>query len=640
MPEWKRYDDDTIKTYLLRRQMGEGNDRICDDMGINRKTGTRWQREHRHRLLGMVVGQPAPKTPQQIAKHAVAGKAIKDFALFRLIVFGHKTDPWEADCAARLLRMVEGGHKEFAVINVAPGSGKTELMKAFVCWLIARDRTIRIIWGSAADRVASMRVNQIREVLAATAPIQPNAKDIRTGRAVKPRYCMAELFGKFRPAAHFGVKWRDDELTVAMPGIGGIDEGQPPAGPTLLAFGRQSKQLGPRAEFIVWDDLWSSELERSPKAGAVVKDFFDQTAENRLQPEGALAVVMQRLGANDISRHCLDKRRAVLDEEGRRVGWEPLYQHIVYPAHHDDLCDGTHPPGVEPWDPKNPQRGRCITDPHAHPPHDLLAQMENDRFFQVTFQQKDVDPAAALIKEVWLTGGTDADGFTFPGCLDYDRGLWELPHGVPKGELASAVAIDVGQEGYWGLYASVSSTDPHSEKEWILAAEHRIMPAGTEAGLLDWDFDQKRFVGILDEWWQMSNAIGKPFTVVIAEMNAAQRHLFRKMNVLERWKQYRHVLLLLHNTASNKRDQKTGFEAIVPMRFQLGAVRIPWRPGETQAAMRDFYQEAKHYGQNWTDDMLMAQWMRTLHRKKITRPVSSVPSVVDSDLPSWVQRYA
>lgn len=632
-----RYSDEFKQQFIARRLLGEYNDVLCAELGINKKTGIAWLSAHRRNERRNSSEQGYPKTKGQIRKNPLSRRAYDDFVYFRLIIFGHKTDPWEADAAERIRAMVESGRREFFVLNVFPGAGKTELLKAIVCWLIARNRTIRIIWGSANDAMAVMRVAQIRHELARSVPSEGSEDDIRSGRAVKPRYCMSEIFGRFRPSAHHGVKWRNDEFTVATATQNGRGEGEPAPGPTLLAFGRKSKQLGPRAEFVVWDDPWDEECDRNLETGKTVKRWMDRTAENRLQPNGVFGVVMQRLSVNDLSHHCLEKRRPVLDEEGRQAGWEPLYQHIIYAAHQEDLCDGSHPKDRPAWDPRNPQKGHCLTDPLALPAEDLFVKMQ-DPLFQVVYQQKDVDPVNALIREVYLTGGVDEDKIHYPGCLNIARGLMEPPAHVPKSSLISAAAIDPGQERRWGLYWSLTSNDPNEDREYVMNALSRAMPAGTEHGLLDWIHAEQRFVGVMDEWQRFSEEIGYPILAWVVEINAAQRHLL-KYDFVSRWCRLHKVKIIPHSTGQNKIDPVKGIEVTLPARYQHGNYDIPWKPGETQQAMKDLKSEAIGYQQGYPfDDLLMSQWMLRLNIKKVSRPVAVVHR--RGDVPEWVQQLA
>lgn len=64
-----------------------------------------------------------------------------------------------------------------------------------------------------------------------------------------------------------------------------------------------------------------------------------------------LVLVGQRLSPLDLHRKRLDTRVEL--PSGEMV---PLYKHVVFPAHHDDLCDGEH----RQWDPAGPSG--CLTD--------------------------------------------------------------------------------------------------------------------------------------------------------------------------------------------------------------------------------------------------------------------------------------
>lgn len=637
------YDDAFKREFVALRLGGVSNLDACQRMGINKKTGDRWWADHRRRearIGGSAMSPPKPLS--KIRQHKRARRAYDDFVYFRLIVFGRKTPPWALDSVKRMQEAVESGRKEYICQNVFPGAGKTVLYQDFICWLIARNRTIRIIWGSASDELATTRTREILVELSRVEPWEGNEEDLAAGRSVPPKVCMTELFGRFRPAARNGTTWSSGEFTVATPGPGsGTGEGPPTPGPTLVAVGPKTKQIGKRANFIVWDDLWTRDENDNPEVGKKIKRFFEHTVTTRLQPNGVLALVMQRLGPADLSRYVLDKQVPVRDPvTGAETGFEQEYLHLVYPAHHDDLCDGLHPDGRAAWDPENPVMGNCLTDPLALPPDDYI-RAKTKTTWLVEYQQRDVDPQGATFREVWLTGGKDEDGQQFKGCLDFDRGLWELPPGIDPRTLVSAMSVDVGHENYWGLVASVSPRNLDAQEEWVLAADHRKMPAGTEKGLIDYDFARGCFVGVMEEWYQISKSLGVPFTHVVAEINCAQRHLFRGSNNIDRWQITRNCRIIPHETKKNKNDPNLGVEGLLAIRFQLGAQRLPWRPGVTQTTMRPYYNEVVGYKQGYpTDDVVMAQWMRTLNRRRIGRPVDAVPDHVPDMPPAWVQRMA
>src|SRR6478609_8745069 len=78
-----------------------------------------------------------------------ASKALEDFAYFRKRFFGRRSTPWQERAAYEILRSVQSEDREYVVVNCPPGSGKSTLFTHdVICWLIARDRTIRIMIGS------------------------------------------------------------------------------------------------------------------------------------------------------------------------------------------------------------------------------------------------------------------------------------------------------------------------------------------------------------------------------------------------------------------------------------------------------------------------------------------------------------
>lgn len=641
-----RYTDEHREQFVTLRASGVTNQRACEQLGINRKTGDKWWSLHKKRMMRLEQGSGVPpRSIGAIRKHPIARRAYDDFAFFRLRCFGYRTPPWQVAAAEEMREAIESDRRDFVLMNVFPGAGKTSFYVHFCCWLIVRNRTIRIIWGSATEQLAQQRVNAVRMEFMRYEPGEGFEEDIEAGRAVKPTHCIMELFGRFQPSGRHGTMWRQHEFTVCTVGKQGAEEGPPPEGPTMTAVSVEKKQFGKRANFIVWDDCWTNEEERNPELAKKTRKFIDSTAESRLQPSGVFCIVMQRLGPNDLSAHVRRKMRPVRDETGADAGMEPVYRHVVFPAHHDDLCTGLHPDGMVAWDPRDPKPGQCLTDPSAIPPDDYLRLRGTDEW-PIMYQQRDVDPVNALIREVYLTGGTDEDGRHYKGCLDHMRGVFEVPDIETKG-LVSAMSIDVGQEkGFWGLYWSLFKPNDNDPMEWIIAAEHRRMPAGTERGLLDWDPYAPgggRFVGVMDEWVVLSKELGIPITYVVAEVNAAQKHLFRQTNLVDRWQLVRNVRILPHTTGTNKNDPKLGIEQLLPMRYEHGAVRLPWRIGQTRIMLQTLYDEAKGYGQGHpTADVLMAQWMLWLNRRKIARPLAVVDDVhkVPDPPPAWVQRMA
>ena len=100
-------------------------------------------------------------------------KALKDFAYFRFRYFGRKSMPWQVRAAEQVAIMLSTKDREYVVMNEPPGSGKSTLFSHDVlCWMICRDRTIRIQIG-VQNRTASKNVRGPYQAQPGTA--QPDA---------------------------------------------------------------------------------------------------------------------------------------------------------------------------------------------------------------------------------------------------------------------------------------------------------------------------------------------------------------------------------------------------------------------------------------------------------------------------------
>ena len=135
---------------------------------------------------GMLVDQPlAPD----------AKRALEDFAFFRRRYFGRQSTPWQVRAAYDCLKAVESPERDYLVINVPPGSGKSTL---FTCdiptWLIARDRSIRIQVGSRTERQARMYVGRIKRALEREAPLRADAESLARGIAFDADACLVDDF--------------------------------------------------------------------------------------------------------------------------------------------------------------------------------------------------------------------------------------------------------------------------------------------------------------------------------------------------------------------------------------------------------------------------------------------------------------
>ena len=88
-------------------------------------------------------------------------------------------------CLLCFVVLVESGDREFVVMNEPPGSGKSTLFTHDIpCWLIARDRSIRLQVGSRTERQARMYVGRIKRSLERDAPLRADAESLERGLMV------------------------------------------------------------------------------------------------------------------------------------------------------------------------------------------------------------------------------------------------------------------------------------------------------------------------------------------------------------------------------------------------------------------------------------------------------------------------
>jgi hypothetical protein len=530
-------------------------------------------------VAGNLVDQP-------LSKEAL--KALDDFAYFRMRYFGRKSTPWQERAAYELLRLHETPDREYVVMNEPPGSGKSTLFTHDIpCWLIARDRSIRIQIGSRTERQARMYVGRIKRSLERDVALRADSESLERGIAFDAEACLQDDYGAFKPEGR-GDLWRAEGLVVRQLDGVGLDDKEP----TVSAWGMDSGFLGGRFDFVVWDDLVDRKNTGTVESRQALADWWDMEAESRLEPRGLLLLQGQRINASDLYRYCLDKQ--TLDEEKK-------YRHIVFQAHDDERCRDIHDgPDVKPW----PEG--CLLDPHRLP-HRFLQTIKhnNPRAFEVMYQQKDGTQAGGLIDPVWITGGPDADGYAAPGCLDRERSIGQVPAHLTSGKGWSFVTVDPSPTEWWGIIWWVY--DPDTQRRYVIdIIRRRLNPEQ----FLSLDLDTMEFSGILTDLRATAIHEGAPIRHVVVEVNAAQRwgvgpphhHPGSEMTG---------IVFVPHSTSINKQDPKFGFESIGDY-FRQGFIRLPWGSPTSRLRVNDLIAEGTKYPDGETDDLLMSVWFHTL----------------------------
>ena len=175
-------------------------------------------------------------------------------------------------------------------MNEPPGSGKSTLFTHDIpCWLIARDRSIRIQVGSRTERQARMYVGRIKRSLERDAPLRADTDSLEAGVAFDADACLQDDYGAFRPEGRSDM-WRAEGLTVRQLDGASLDDKEP----TVSAWGMDSGFLGGRFDLVVWDDLADRKNSSTPDGRAILQDWWDTEAETRLEPRGLLLLQGQR----------------------------------------------------------------------------------------------------------------------------------------------------------------------------------------------------------------------------------------------------------------------------------------------------------------------------------------------------------
>lgn len=589
---------------------------------------------------------PGPKSREQLCPEAL--RALDDFEFFRRRYMGHVSTPWQVETAYRVVELLATPDKEFVVENCPPGGGKTTLAHDIAAWCTARNRRLRGLFGSRIENNATRQLRRLRRTLERTKPLRAKPEDIARGLAADAAACMAADFGTFKPVT--SDVWRADEFLVAQLDDEVVDEKEP----TWSSYGMNSGQLGNRFELIFWDDVVDKATIRTLDAILEQRSWWDDEAETRLEPGGVLFLIGQRMASQDLYRHCLDKRvdvdeddvdvdgedPEVVDTDGAADEYRPrIYHHVVYRAHYEELCQGaaSHGRDAPAWP------DGCLLDPHRLPwsgSGGLRAiQATKAQTFRVSYQQEDVDPDQVLAKDVWVWGGVDPEtGEMAPGCTDDDRDLCELPKGL-KGPKVSAATVDPSGKKMWACQWWVHTPDA-SAQSFLMDLERKAMPANQ---LLDWDENNQRFYGLMEEWQARSVEMGIPITHWIVEVNAAQRYLLAYDHV-RRWMAKWKVSIIPHTTSSKKLDQDYG-PWITRDEWKFGRIRLPMKQG---LANRARIQSLKLVGEatRWpnastTDDEVMAHWFFFLWLPtlvKIVRRAEAEERDREEKRPGWMDR--
>lgn len=523
-----------------------------------------------------------------------AKRALEDFAYFRRRYFGRISTPWQEQAAYRLVEFLETPTKEYVVVNCPPGSGKSTLFTHDIpVWLIVRNRAIRIILFSKTQRKAKDYCLQIRRSLERTSPVKQSTELIDSGRALDAEACLAQDFGRFKPAER--DLWRNEEFVVAQHGDQTITEKDP----TVSSWGPDSGFLGTRAEFLICDDVVDSSDTSNEHAVAKSHMVYDDQIESRLEPGGVCVLQGQRLHAEDLYRHKLNETEGDA-EAGEEV--KPKYHHIVYKAHDEERCEEDHGKDAKYWP------DGCLLDPKRLTWKELRSlQINKEQKYRVLYQQEDVDPAFVLVPSLWVKGGVDpVTGEQHPGCWDEDRGLGEIPQGLAA-PVYSIATVDPSAKKFWAVEWWL--VQPSTHQRFLIDITRQSMDA---PDFLDWLDGAKTFVGLANDWQIRSKEMGYPISHWIVEANATQKHLMQYEHA-RRWCAKHSTTFVPHTTTgrvhytTSSPNADFGIE-MLKNPYRYGQVRLPGHRVRGRKAAVQLVYEVTHYPETTTTDCMMAQY--------------------------------
>jgi hypothetical protein len=555
-----------------------------------------------------------------------AKRALEDFGYFRQRYFGRISTPWQEEAGMALVNLLETPEKEYVVMNMPPGSGKTTLIHDLICWIICRDRGVRLLLGSHTQKVANNMAGRIRKSLERVVVEPPDDELIAHGLATAAESTMALDYGRFKPVER--DLWTREQFIVEQPEEqGGTSEKEP----TLSAYGYDSGYLGGRFDGCFWDDVVTEKNTRSADLKENLENDWQDIAESRLEPNGMLALIGQRLAADDLYRFALDMEMPLEDEEAmlddgmteeevEALRKDKKYQHLLYRAHYEDRCKPENHKRIAPAYPEG-----CLLDPRRLGWREISALIANrGQRYRVVYQQEDTDPDEVLVKADWVWGRGE-----HPGCVDKDRDLWEIPKGISARDCLVVATADPSPTQFWSIQCWLYH--PESQQRFLLDHLRQRMEASR---FLDYNINDGRYTGVMEDWQNLSEGIGFPIQYWIVENNAAQRFMLQ-YDYVKQWKMLRSVEIIPHNTnAINKQDETLGVSVLQP-HYRFGRVRLPGKGEGRIRSMKLIDEVTKYPHGTRTDDCVMAQWFLEWNIPNLYMPKTAQATAWR---PTWVKK--
>src|ERR1044071_9032832 len=537
-------------------------------------------------------GDDEPLAPEQLSNEAL--HALEDFGYFRTRYFGRRPTPWQEIAANQIKDLLtqETKDKQYVTINCPPGSGKSTLFTHDIpCWLAVRNRNLRVMIGSYTERQAVQYVGRLRRTFQ------------RRTTAPDAQSTLIKDFGGFRPLQR--DIWRANEFVIAQHGEVDYSEKEP----SFAAYGYDSAFLGGRFDFIIWDDLVDRHVLRTPKAMEDLEAWFMTEAMTRIEPGGLFVLQGQRMAPLDLYRFTLNLKW----EDGRQQ-----FNHIIFKAHDEDRCQEQHSVDAPYW----PEG--CLLDPVRVSWKDqgAVKRASNGRYLTL-YQQQDIDESMALVRQLWLDGGTDEDGIIRPGCYDRHRGIGELPQIIDQ--MAGVITVDPSAVNNWAV--QLWALTPGSNTRYLIDVYNGPLLISE---FLDYSFQSATFSGLLEAWYQRFSSLGLRIHSLVVEINGAQRWLQQSRHY-QQWASTRGISLIPHTTGLMKSDPELGVQSLTPL-FRDGKIRLPGKGGNNH--LQAFIEQHLHYPAGKWTDQVMACWFLEAQWQSVSGRFQKSPSLWR---PSWMR---
>ena len=584
-------------------------------VGVAKSTAERWYKEML--AAGLVRASVNPIAYDELKQEAKT--YLKDFAKFREHVLGRTNNPpWAVRTAEMLLELYHSEADEYAVVNVAPGLGKSTLITHdFVCWAVTLERAMgkepTILLGHKTSAKAVWYVKRLRQTFTLNRRL-------------------IELYGRFQPDAKRMAPWSTEQLLVEPLDWAGLGEKEP----TISAGSYDSDVLSGRYGLVVWDDLIDKGNSSNAEQRAELVRKWQQELETRLNQGGLLILSNARYGPEDLSWFVAQQTDPEnFDEQGLE---RPLYHRIRFKVHDETKCRQGENPHTGPWP------NGCLLDPEmANFARIHRARIQHEGRFELVWQQEDSDAVGFLAQRAWFEGGPDRDGAIAPGCFDLSLRFGQVmsrpDHERPA---LSIVTVDPGTARYWAIQHFLVFADKTHQ---LYRAKRAVMQAPE---LLYEDSQTEGYTGVLEDWWRASADEGTPFSLLVVEENNAQRWL-RQYPFFQRWCGSRGVAMIPHNTGSkNKPDPERGVE-MNSMVYRHGRLVLPYGGYEERLIADQYRKEACSWPEGSTDDLVIGHWFLTHRLEQLLAGVqlpgafeapSDAPSFARVKVPRWAAKVA